>query len=161
MAYLGIPQVKGFTQRDRDETITASWTFTRDINGTTTSARWADLAEIYEPDNNYPAGTLVQFGGLNEITVAKKQVNGVISTRPGFKMNADARGLYMVLFGRSPVLVVGKVSKFDKLVLSKVPGKARRRTLLDRILLKKVIGISLEDKDEKSSKVEAFLKAVF
>lgn len=161
MAYLGIPQVKGFTQRDRDETITASWTFTRDINGTTTSARWADLAEIYEPDDIYPAGTLVQFGGLNEITVAKKQVNGVISTRPGFKMNSAAKGLYMVLFGRSPVLVVGKVSKFDKLVLSKVPGKARRRSLLDRILLKKVIGISLEDKDEKSSKVEAFLKAVF
>ena len=161
MSYLGIPQEKVYTQRDRNETITASWTFTKDINGTCSTARWADLAEKYEMDDIYEAGTLVQFGGIDEVTVATTDVNGVVSYRPGFKMNSDAKGDYVVMIGRSPICVVGPVCKFDKLVLSKVPGKAKRRTLIDRILLKKVIGISLEDKDEKANKVEAFLKATF
>ena len=38
------------------------------IYATATSAEYADLAEIYESDSLYEVGTVVVFGGSNEIT---------------------------------------------------------------------------------------------
>jgi hypothetical protein len=100
------------------------------ITATATSARYADLAEKYQSDNNYQPGTVVVFGGECEITMsgnyAETSVAGVISTAPAYIMN-DIEGdklLPVALRGKVPVKVTGKVKKGDLLVTSNIPGHA-------------------------------------
>lgn len=106
-----------------NETINGTKTFTSLIKGTAMNANWADLAEYYEADKTYPFGTLVQFGGEKEITLATDSVNAVVSRKPGFALNASEANvgnfLPIALCGRVEVLVEGKVNKFDKIVLGK------------------------------------------
>ncbi len=110
-----------------DETINGIKTFTSIIKGTAMNANWADLAEYYEADRYYPFGTLVCFGGENEITIATTEVNAVISDQPGLVLNGSKMGeenfLPIALCGRVEICVNGKVNKFDKIVLDKThPG---------------------------------------
>jgi len=90
----------------------SSGTLTTGIfSGTATSARYADLAEIYASDSEYPAGTVVMIGGDAEITAATPEAQylaGVISTAPAYLMNSAADGEAVALVGRVPVRVVGK-----------------------------------------------------
>lgn len=95
-----------------------STTFT----GTSTQTKWADLAEVYATDKEYPIGTLVQFGGEKEITIATDEVNAVISEAPAHVMNADGEGQPIALVGRVRIRVVDKVEKHAKIYLSDVPG---------------------------------------
>jgi hypothetical protein len=99
------------------------------VFATATSALYADLAENYESDSEYQAGTVVVFGGSKEITVsnerADERVAGVISTNPAHLMNAAMTGLPVALRGRVPVKVVGPVVKGDSLVTSSTPGVAQ------------------------------------
>ena len=100
------------------------------INACAMSAWWADLAEVYDSDGWYPPGTLVQFGGEREITIATTEVNAVITTNPGFILNTGLHKEYtcptaIAVTGRTPVRVHGKVKKFDRLVLDQNnPGTA-------------------------------------
>jgi len=58
--------------------------------GIAMSACWADLAEYYEADADYPPGTLVMFGGSREVTKAAGRIaNAVVTSRPGFVLNSD------------------------------------------------------------------------
>lgn len=108
-----------------DNTFNGINTFTKDINGTALKAKWADLAEYYETDKEYPVGTLVQFGGDKEITVAKTEVNAVISSKPGFILNSEMPNSQPIaLCGRVPVRVIGPCNKFDYLKLSQFEGIA-------------------------------------
>jgi len=54
------------------------------LNATATSARYADLAEVFAADQDYAPGTVVVFGGEKEITTTNvshdTKVAGVIST---------------------------------------------------------------------------------
>ena len=109
-----------------DGTITAGGIITSNVKmvaptfqGNATSANWADLAEKYDSDKDYPIGTLVQFGGNKEITIANTEVNGVISEKAGYLLNASSNGLPVALCGKVKVLVKGKVKKFDKICLYK------------------------------------------
>lgn len=90
--------------------------------GTAQQSEWADLAEIYHTDNNYPIGTLLQFGGEKELTIAHTEVNAVVSEKPGVLMNSGSDGQPIALAGRVRVRVNGKVNKFDKIYLSHVDG---------------------------------------
>lgn len=98
--------------------------------GTAFRALWADLAEYYRSDRKYPAGTLICFGsGINEITMAQTECNGVISTKPGYQLGekTDELDLPVALTGRVPVLFAEDcVPEFgDKIYLSKTtPGRA-------------------------------------
>lgn len=113
----------GLARKASDETVTGSWTFTKDINGIAVKAKWADLAESYQADAEYPVGTLVCFGGEKEITVATSHANAVVSEQPAVHMNAEMEnGLPIALSGRVRVRVVGKVEKFDKIILSDLSG---------------------------------------
>lgn len=120
------------------------------FNGTATRALWADLAECYKSDKQYEPGTLVKFGGNQEITIADGRVNAVVTTKPGFLLNDkdDEKFLGIALAGRVPVKVVGTARKFDKLVLSEIPGVAR--VVEDGQYVKKPVGIVLEDKDDEA-----------
>ena len=83
-----------------------------------TSAQYADLAEMYVADADYPPGTVLEFGGNHEVTVsnttASALIAGVVSTNPAHLMNSTAQGEYLAaiaLIGRVPTLVIGPVSK--------------------------------------------------
>jgi hypothetical protein len=100
------------------------------ITATATSARYADLAENYEADAEYEAGTVVMFGGEKEITATDSENNsavvGVISTDPAHLMNADCEGIALpvALAGRVPCKVSGPVAKGD-LMVSAGEGRAK------------------------------------
>ena len=83
-----------------------------------TSAQYADLAEMYVADADYPPGTVLEFGGNHEVTVsntaASALIAGVVSTNPAHLMNSTAQGDHLAaiaLVGRVPTLVVGPVTK--------------------------------------------------
>lgn len=134
--------------RSGNETIAGSKTFTETIQGVAVRAMWADVAEVYQSDEQYPAGTLVAFGGDKEITIATSEVNAIVSTNPALLINGKDDGLPIALSGRVPVRVIGKVSKFDKIVLSSVPGVA----IVDNDATNP-IGRALESSDDVEEKL--------
>jgi hypothetical protein len=88
------------------------------FEGQATSAIYADLAERYESDASYPVGTIVRLGGSKEITIANSnEAFAVISSNPGFILNADAgtddTHPAVALAGRVPCRVIGKVKKHE------------------------------------------------
>jgi hypothetical protein len=122
------------------------------MTGTATAARYADLAERYATDKEYPVGTVVVFGGEQEITVSNlkmdTRVAGIISANPAYMMNCeagtDATHPYVALAGRVPCRVVGKVKKGDMMVCSGIPGVA---IATDNPRMGSMIGKALEDYD--------------
>ena len=101
------------------------------FEGIASEAYYADLAEKYTGDKSYEPGTVVIFGGDEELTLTDKKgdrrVAGVISTNPGFLMNTDLKGetaVELALTGRVPCKVIGRVEKGDMLVTSAIPGYA-------------------------------------
>ena len=101
------------------------------FNGTATEALYADLAENYLGDASYEPGTVLVFGGGEEVTVCAskgdRRVAGVVTTNPAHLMNSMLKGDHVVgvaLQGRVPCKVIGKVAKGDLLVTSAVPGYA-------------------------------------
>jgi len=101
------------------------------ITATATQATYADLAENYEADAEYEAGTVVKFGGEKEITATDSEgdsaVVGVISTDPAHLMNVDCPGIALpvALAGRVPCKVSGPVAKGDLMVSSALSGYAK------------------------------------
>jgi hypothetical protein len=88
-----------------------------------TSAQYADLAEYYSADADYPPGTVLSFGGNNEVTVTiainDPKIAGVVSTNPAHVMNAGLDSVHAVmvaLAGRVPTLVIGAVAPGDMMV---------------------------------------------
>jgi len=122
-------------------------------------ARYADVAENYAADQNYGPGTVVEFGGKNEITLATNEtprVAGVISTKPAYLMNMDQQGdnmLAVALQGRVPCKVTGVVHKGDMMV-SAGNGAAKACTVP---AMGTVIGKSLEN---YFSSVEGIIEVV-
>ncbi len=122
------------------------------FNGESTSAQYADLAERFESDTHLMPGTVVELGGVKEITKAATELSsdilGVISTSAGFLMNAGAGSEEthppVAMSGRVPVRVIGKVKKGARLV-SAGNGLAREATLEEATSFN-VIGRSLENK---------------
>ena len=112
------------------------------------SANYADLAEIYSSDDVYEYGTVVVFGGDQEITISTvshdSRVAGVISQQPAFLMNDTASGLPVALTGRVPCRVLGPVTKGALLTSSNIAGVAMVLTA-DQYVPGCVIGKSLEN----------------
>jgi len=121
-----------------------------------TSAQYADLAENYLADAAYAPGTVVVFGGEQEITVtteaADERVAGVISTNPAYLMNSGEPGLPVALRGKVPVRVVGPVTKGDSLVTSTTPGAAFS-VGRERVYGQAVFAKSLESNNSDGEKV--------
>ena len=125
------------------------------IYGVSTQARYADLAERYRADAEYPSGTVVVFGGEYEITVSTKEydpaVAGVISSDPAYLMNAAAEGLPVALQGRVPCQVQGPIRKGELVVSSNVPGVAQR-FIKEQFEHGCIIGKSLENINDDTIK---------
>ena len=111
-------------------------------------AQYADLAETYASDKKYVPGTVLVFGGSEEVTISSishdPAIAGVVSTNPAYHMNAQAEGVPVALQGRVPTRVKGPVTKGDRLVSSDLPGVACK---MDRALYEPgcIIGKALED----------------
>lgn len=117
--------------------------------GTATAAQYADLAENYLADQPYAPGTVLEFGGTEEVTLAQdetRRVAGVVSTNPAYLMNSECQGIHVVaiaLQGRVPCKVRGKIRKGDMLTSG---GAGYARPTLDP-KLGTIIGKALEDFD--------------
>lgn len=92
------------------------------FTGTASKANYADLAERYQADAEYEPGTVLEFGGEFEVTIAEdetRRVAGVVSTNPAYEMNTSLIGdnvVALALTGRVPCKVRGKIRKGDMLV---------------------------------------------
>jgi len=122
------------------------------IFATATTALYADVAERFHADELLEPGTVVELGGVAEITKAiedlSENVFGVISTRPAYTMNGgageDDTHPPVAMTGRVPVKVVGYVKKGQRLVSAgngvaraAEPGEATAFNVIGRALVDK------------------------
>ena len=126
-------------------TITGNWNLS---SGSKLNATYADLAERYTADNCYEPGTVLVFGGSQEVTLANRDMDtavaGIVSTNPAFTLNSELESAYVVnlaLIGRVPTKVVGPIRKGD-LIVSTYNGIGRSER---NPKIGSVIGKSLED----------------
>ena len=139
-------------------TNTASTVVSRDASGnfaagtitaTATAAQYADLAEKYLADTNYPIGTVLEIGGDAEVTIASPdsyKIVGTISEKPGLLMNTGLEGEHVVpiaYIGRVPCRVQGTIERGDFLVVGNTPGVAVAKHPRD-ILAGQAIGKALQ-----------------
>lgn len=125
--------------------------------GTATAARYADLAENYVADADYESGTILEFGGKFEVTIAEDATNrlaGVVTSNPAYLMNSECSGEFVVgiaLQGRVPCKVRGKIRKGDMLISA---GGGFARAAGNNLAIGTIIGKSLEDFDGISGIIE-------
>lgn len=122
-----------------------------------TSAQYADIAEMYVADAYYEPGTVLSFGGTQEVTMSKvtsdTRIAGVVSQNPSYLMNSTQVGDHVVavaLVGRVPTFVQGPVSKGDMMV-SAGNGVA---IACNQPAMGTVIGKALESFDGTTGKIE-------
>ena len=123
------------------------------ISGNQINANYADVAERFEADTVYSAGTVVELGGSAEITRSMQDLSesvfGVISTKAAYLMNSqagdDATHPPVAMTGRVPVCVIGSVQKGDRLVSAgngfaraAKPGEATAFNVIGRALRDKL-----------------------
>jgi hypothetical protein len=101
-------------------TITGNWSLSA---GSRLTATYADIAEKYVADDTYEPGTVLLFGGEQEVTLSNAfdstKVAGVVTTNPAYSMNSALEAEYVAeiaLQGRVPVKVTGTIAKGDLLV---------------------------------------------
>jgi hypothetical protein len=142
--------------------ITGNWTLT---TGSRLQATYADLAERFEADAYYDAGTVVEMGGDKEITAVQYELSddvfGVVSDTAAYLMNAgagtDATHPPIAVGGRVKVKVDGIIKKGQRLV-SAGKGIARAAKPGEATAFN-IIGRALENKTTTGTGiVEAFVK---
>ena len=142
-------------------TISGVWTLEANAR---IQATYADLAERFEADTTYDAGTVVELGGDKEITAVQSELSedvfGVVSNTAAFTMNGaagdDNTHPAVAVSGRVKVKVIGKVKKGQRLVSAGM-GYARAAKPGEATAFN-TIGRSLETKTTDSSgTVEAFV----
>ena len=113
--------------------IGSSGTYFNRLFAQATTALYADLAEVYKADAAYPPGTVLVFGGDQEVTVSTSshdaRIAGVVSTNPAHVMNSGLVSEYTVevgLIGRVPCQVIGPIAAGDRVVSSSQAGVAER-----------------------------------
>lgn len=124
-------------------TITGNWSLS---GGSKLNATYADLAEYYESDDEYPSGTVLLFDGDKEVTLSYEydstKVAGVVSTNPAYVMNATLEAPHTVMLalqGRVPTKVRGPVKKGDLMVsapngFAAANNQARAGTIIGKAL---------------------------
>ena len=128
------------------------------FSGIATSARYADLAERYTADADYEPGTVMRFGGEQEMTICTSSLDrrqsGIVTTNPAHLMNDGLEAEHTVdiaLQGRVPCKVEGYIRKGDMMVPSEIDGHARAWREEGDPPYGTVIGKSLEDKDSRGT----------
>jgi hypothetical protein len=121
-----------------------------------TSAQYADVAELYRSDADYPVGTVLVFAGSQEVSQSTSNhdtaIAGTVSDKPAYVMNTGLTSDHVAtvaLLGRVPCRVRGTIRKGDLLVSSDQPGVAMRCDK-DKYQPGCVIGKALGDYDSDS-----------
>ena len=128
------------------------------------NATYADLAERFESDSPYDAGTVVELGGEAEITAVvhelSEDVFGVVSNTAAYLMNAGAGNddthPAVAVGGRIHVKVTGKVRKGDRLV-SAGNGIARAATAGEATSFNVIVRALANKPTDSVGTVEAFV----
>jgi hypothetical protein len=133
--------------------IGSSTSYFNRLFATATTALYADVAERFAADEFLEAGTVVELGGVAEITKSRTELSdkvfGVISTRAAYLMNGgageDSTHPPVAMTGRVPVKVVGVIHKGDRLVSAgdgiaraAAPGEATSFNVIGRSLVDKL-----------------------
>ena len=133
------------------------------VHATSTSAQYADLAENYLADEEYDEGTVLVFGGEQEVTTFNQKANpsiaGVVSNHPAYLMNSELQGDHVVavaLKGRVPVRVIGSCKAGQPVYVGEsgvaTPYAEGQSSIF-------IVGIALTSKDtEEEGLVECILK---
>lgn len=136
-------------------TITGNWTLTA---GSRLQATYADLAEYYCADSNYAPGTVLDFGGEYEVTIAgieSNKIAGVVSSEPAYIMNSmlecKENAVPIALQGRVPCKVTGKVNKGDMMISA---GNGYAKASIVEPKMGTVIGKALADFDGEEGVIE-------
>ena len=131
------------------------------LHATSTTALYADVAERFEADAPMTEGAVVTVGGSAEITETTSDLSdavfGVVSTAPAYAMNAGAGNNeshpFVAMTGRTPVRVIGAVTKGQRLVSSSTKGCARAVAQGESITPFHVIGRALETSTDAGIKL--------
>ena len=127
------------------------------FTGVASSAKYADLAEKYISDKDYEAGTVLVFGGEEEVTECTtkhdKRIAGIVSTDPAYLMNSESEGVAVGLMGRLPCKVIGDINKGDLMVASETAGHAEAWREESDPAAGSIIGKALENKTGASADV--------
>jgi hypothetical protein len=120
------------------------------FSGTATAARYADLAEKYTTDKEYPVGTVMVVSMAEDAECTQSYIGGqlalgVISEKPAFLMNKDAEGQAIALKGRVPVRIIGPILK-GQTIMASADGRAIYGKL-------NPVGIALETNTEFNEKL--------
>jgi hypothetical protein len=126
------------------------------FQGTATTAQYADLAEKYTVEQEWPVGTAMAVcahedhetgpAGASSIAI------GVISENPAYLMNSECEGQAIALKGRVPVRVVGAVRKGQAIY-------AWDNGVCSTIATSALVGVALEaNSSEEEKLVECVLK---
>ncbi len=80
-----------------------------------------NIAEKYESDIEYEAGTVLGFGGVTEVVKFEQGMvpAGIVSENPGFLLNSEIEGVYIVLKGRVFCNIEGVANRGDYINASK------------------------------------------
>jgi len=138
------------------------------LTATSSAAQYADLAEKYVADADYAPGTVLVFGGDEEVTQSTQQMDrtvaGIVSTNPAYLMNNECEAEHIAevgLMGRVPCKVVGAVKKGDMMVTSEMPGCAKAWREEGDPPYGSVIGKALENKtDSQLGEIEVVVGKV-
>jgi len=140
--------------------IGSATTYFNTVFAQATSAQYADLAEYYEADADYPCGTVLKFGGAKELTIADLDhdptIAGVVSTNPAYIMNSSLTGEHAVavaLMGRTMCKVRGQIHRGQMMVSA---GDGFARAELNPVM-GSVIGKSLVDFDGNEGEIEVLV----
>ena len=134
------------------------------VFATATTALYADVAERFESDTAISPGSVVELGGLKEITISQQELSenvfGVVSTRAAYLMNAgagtDETHPAVAVTGRVPVRVIGQINKGDRLVSA--GGGIARAAKPGEATPFNTIGRALQDKsDHDAGTIEAIV----
>jgi hypothetical protein len=124
--------------------------------GVATQAQYADLAEKYTTNREWPVGTAMavcdhkdhETGPANSSSIAI----GVISANPAYLMNSESEGQAIALKGRVPVRVIGPVHKGQAVY-------AWNDGVCSTVATNALIGVALESNSSEEEKlVECVLK---
>lgn len=124
--------------------------------GTATQAQYADLAEKYTTDQEYPVGTAMAVSRNTEYEAEaagkSNHAIGVISAEPAYLMNMDCEGQAIGLKGRVPVRVLGTVKKGDAVY-------AWENGVCTTMETRALVGIALQSSEVSEEKlIECVLK---
>jgi len=104
---------------------TRKWNNIYSVNfiGTSSAARYADLAEKYTfKETELIPGQVILISQNEDFEceisneIASTRVLGILSENPAYKMNSEISGLYVALKGRVPCFVKGPIKKGECIV---------------------------------------------